>query len=246
MKKIHVWFTLIELLVGLLFIALWLLTIIWLMRASIAYTDKTRQETLAINLAREGMETVYTIRNTNRLRRSGKKDENRLCANPSVESDSTQTSCWAWMQSGTSYIMRTISAEQQYIALNPISGQQLNNADGEDNSFALRYYKPAAQNVIGWYHSQWFTGSNNEGKFFREIRGLWLYQKDSNIVWWNPITCTQWTNTYTAVTINGTPVSNQPCSDSRPKEFRFCSKVEYQKQMKWKVELCGVLTNYEE
>lgn len=61
------------------------------MRVSVENTDKTRQDSLAINLAREGMEGVYTIRDTNWLRRSGKRDANRLCANPSLTS--TNNNC---------------------------------------------------------------------------------------------------------------------------------------------------------
>jgi hypothetical protein len=60
------------------------MSIVNTIRTVLENTEKTRQDSLAINLAREGMEGVYTIRNTNWLRWSGKKDANRLCANPSL------------------------------------------------------------------------------------------------------------------------------------------------------------------
>jgi hypothetical protein len=82
---------------------------------------------------------------------------------------------------------------------------------------------------------QWWSGSQTtaEWSFYREIRGLWLYQKNTNVPWGNAIICN-----------NGT--QNQSCANGEAKEFRFCSKVEYQKKSLWKVELCGVLTNYKE
>ena len=68
-----------------------------MMRTSLESTDKAKQDSLAINLAREGIEGVYSIRNTNWLRWSGKRDTNRLCADPSLTN--TNDNCGAWIQS---------------------------------------------------------------------------------------------------------------------------------------------------
>lgn len=54
--------------VSLIVISIGIISIISMMRVSVENTDKTRQDSLAINLAREGMEGVYTIRDTNWLR----------------------------------------------------------------------------------------------------------------------------------------------------------------------------------
>jgi hypothetical protein len=68
-----------------------------MMNAAQSTTDRTRQETLAINFAREGVEAVTTIRNTNRLRWSGKRDMNWLCVDPSLGIEDTVTNCGTWM-----------------------------------------------------------------------------------------------------------------------------------------------------
>ena len=50
-----------------------------MLRVAVNFTNKSRQETIAINLAREGMEAVYHRRNTNRLKWSGERDKYWLC-----------------------------------------------------------------------------------------------------------------------------------------------------------------------
>ena len=62
-----------------------LLSIILTMRRGFAYVQQSRQRVIALNLAREGIEAVYQIRNTNRQRRSSKKDQCRLKTNPMVD-----------------------------------------------------------------------------------------------------------------------------------------------------------------
>ena len=45
------------------------------------HINTIRQETIAINLAREAMEGMYNRRNTNRLRHPAEKDKYWLCTN---------------------------------------------------------------------------------------------------------------------------------------------------------------------
>jgi hypothetical protein len=124
-----------------------------MMRVAIEYTDKARQDSVAINLAREGMEEVYTIRNTNRLRRSGKKDANRLCANPSL---SATINCGAWIQSGTSYTIRYTGANGSIYPYLSGVANKLDLTDGvSDNAFTL-VYGTGTLNIFGrpmWYNS---------------------------------------------------------------------------------------------
>ena len=216
------WFTLIELLIACSIIAIGLLTIIGLMQTSISYTDRTRQETIAINMAREWMETVYTIRNTNRLRWSGKRDANRA------------SSCGAWIQSGISYTIRLTWSDSSLYPYLSGTAYTLDLKDNIPDDIFLLYYGTWNHQHIPMRY-QWWSGSQTtaEWSFYREIRGLWLYQKNTNVSWGNAIICND-------------GIQNQSCANGEAKEFRFCSKVEYQKKFQWKVELCGVLTNYRE
>ncbi len=240
----HKWFTLIEILVTIMILSIALVAIIGLMRASVGYVERTRQETIAINLAREGMEAVYTLRDTNRLRRWGSKDTNRLCKDPWLDRPTTDTDCGAWMQSGQSYILLwwTTSSGEAYPYLSTVTGK-LDLSDGQsDDSFSMQYGTGNNGLANNRYQSSWTT---DEWYMYREIRGYGLYQKDSPMTGWWSIDCPSGTDTYTADTsFSGT--STRDCGDATPKEFRFCSRVEYTWSPRGKVELCGMVTNYRE
>ena len=229
MKKSYHWFTIIELLGAIIMISVALLSILWLLRVAITYTNKTRQETIAINLAREGIEWVYNRRNTNWLKRSWEKDKYRLCANSGC-ADWFQGS---WMIHKLSYITTPYGKVSSYQPMWQIT----NDSILWNTSLLL-----STNDFI------WWTSPDAAGRFYRAIIGLWLYQKDTNSLWWNIITtCPNGENgnIYNWIDINWNSFAWQ-CNDSHPKEYRFCSRVEYEKDLKWSVELCGSITNYQE
>lgn len=84
MKK-QAGFTLIELLIVIFVISMGLLVIIQGMSESHRYISETAQRTIALNLAKEGIEAVYNIRNSNWRRRSDQKNACRLKADPSMD-----------------------------------------------------------------------------------------------------------------------------------------------------------------
>ena len=53
------------------------------------YISETAQRTIALNLAKEGIEAMYNIRNTNWRRRSDSRDKCWLKANPMVDEGNT-------------------------------------------------------------------------------------------------------------------------------------------------------------
>lgn len=234
MKKVYWGFTIIELLWAIIIISIALLSVLWLLRVAISYTNKTRQETIAINLAREGIESIYTRRNSNWLERAWEKDKNWLCndSNP----------CTSRLQWDNYRLQRLAfhtsnSNRTPYYILDgnftSISDSLLNLPNKDD--FLLQTWD-----------FLWWISPDPAGKFYRAIIWLWLYQKNTNIVGWNNISnCTQGDDTYNWIDMNWNPFS-WICGDSHPKEFRFCSRVEYEKDLRWKVELCGSITNYQE
>lgn len=233
MRLSYRWFTIVELLWAIVIISIALLSILSLLRVAISYTNKTRQETIAINLAREWIEWMYTRRNTNWLKRSGKKDKYRLCIN---------TGCSERFQKDTIYKL--------------VSTNSIWNIWKEINFEKVATYQPYWSSspintnnaLLLWsWDFLWGISPDAAGKFYRGIVWLWLYQKDSNLAWWFPITtCPTWTDHYDPTNINWWSEISSECGDSRPKEFRFCSKVEYKKELEWKVELCWWITNYQE
>ncbi len=83
-------------------------------------------------------------------------------------------------------------------------------------------------NFIGVRPTGWY--------YFRAIIPQGLYQKNTNTEWGDSILCHDGDD------------DGGNCWDDSPKEFLFCTRVEYQGQGAWNgnVELCGSLTNYQE
>ena len=68
-------FTLVEILIVIFVISMGLILIIRGMSETHRYISETAQKTIALNLAKEGIEAVYNLRNSNWRKRSDKKDE---------------------------------------------------------------------------------------------------------------------------------------------------------------------------
>lgn len=233
MKKSYYWFTIIELLAAIIIISLALLSTLWLLNIAVTYTNKTRQETIAINLAREGIEWVYNRRNTNWLRQSWEKDKNRLNIDNQTWGSANRFQ-WSWALYRLSYITTPYGKITTYQPMWTISNDSI-------------LWNPSLLLSTGDFI--WGTSPDAAGRFYRAIIGLGLYQKDTNVPWWNFITCVKWENwnSYAGIDITWSPFSVPwECNDSHPKEYRFCSRVEYEQNLKWKVELCGSITNYQE
>ena len=78
-------FTMIEIIVVLLVLSTALITIISGISTTIRYVSEMRQRTIALNLAKEGIEAVYNIRNTNWRRWSANRDACWLKINPMAD-----------------------------------------------------------------------------------------------------------------------------------------------------------------
>lgn len=79
----------IEILLILVVISTALITIIASVSRTVRYVSEMRQRTIAMNLAKEGIESVYNIRNTNRRKRSANKDQCWLKNNPRKDEGNT-------------------------------------------------------------------------------------------------------------------------------------------------------------
>lgn len=229
MKKKKTGFTLLEVMVIVVLIGLWLITVIEALKNSNTYLQKTRQKIIAINLAREGVEQMINIRNTNRQKRAGEKEITRLKRNPSIDESPTGLSNDSWFGSGNYIILTTTLNDQQYFY-----GSGINQAfiigSGTSSSGNLQYALCESGGV--WKACPWQIPQSKEWYFFRRIEGKWVFKKESSTTGGEPLLCpTGWAST--------------DCSTPSAKEFRFCSIVEYIGNGVGKVELCSVLTNFE-
>jgi len=220
-------FTIREILVVIVVISVGLLSVVVVLTNGMNYVQKTRQKVVALNLAREGIEAIYHIRDTNWMRWAWVKDSCWLKTNPLV--DEWTANCALDDQrfsSGTYVLQRLTTWEQEYFALNgPWTWLHIWDIyTGDDALFALCQQSGYRNACMGQ------LPITSEGTYFREIEWLWLYLKDELITWWLAVFCT-WSQ-------------QSNCWNNRAKEFRFCSKVSYIGDGTGEVKLCGVLTNF--
>jgi len=220
-------FTIREILIVIIVISVGLLSVVVVLTNGMTYVQKTRQKVMALNLAREGMEAIYQIRDTNWTRRAWVKDACWLKINPLVDEWNPSCTDDARFTSGTYALQRLHAWWQEYFAL---TGPFLSWVDFSDGLTSGDYNFSLCQQSGYRDSCMWTWSTTSEGKYFRQIDWLGLYLKDVAVTWWTALACTSWS---TAV-----------CANTRAKEFRFCSKVTYIGESTGEVKLCGVITNF--
>ncbi len=220
-------FTIAEILIIIVVISVGLLSVLVVLNNGTKYIQKTRQKVIALNLAREWMEAVYQMRDTNRTRRAWVKDLCWLKINPLVDEGNERCPDDVWFSSWYYALQRLMTWEQQYFALSGPMFTWVNFANGVD---ADDYFFALCQQSGYWDACPWVQPTTSEWLYFREIQWIWLYAKDVATSWWEELLCTGW-------------LSPQ-CGNERAKEFRFCSKVSYIWETTGEVKLCGVITNF--
>lgn len=219
-------FTIREILIIIVIVSVGLLSVVVVLTNGMTYVQKTREKVIALNLAREWMEAVYQIRDTNRTRWAGVKDQCWLKLNPLVDEWGDNCGNDLWISSGSYVLQRLTTGGQEYFAL---TGPWESIYTDAILSTDITKYS-LCQKSGYWDSCMWENSSTSEWKYFREIQWLGLYLKDSLVPWWTGIVCTWWTS--------------PDCWTSSAKEFRFCSRVVYMGESTSEVKLCGVLTNF--
>lgn len=222
-------FTVIEMLLTIVILGVSLAAIIAALNNGMSFIQKTRERTIAINLAREGIEAMYQIRDSNRYRWAGKKEKCWLKQNPLID----EWSAWCeWdnrIWTGNYILLTNTTWWQQYFYLSwpYITGLDLSDEIGQsDKQFSLCKGSDGVRSGCIGQEPQ-----SNEWLYFRQIEWIGLFLKNTTETWWQLIWCA-----------NGW-VGN--CWDDEAKEYRFCSKVAYIGRWRWEVELCGLLTNFQ-
>jgi hypothetical protein len=141
-----------------------------------------------------------------------------------MENTDNRLSAW-------SYIIQTqISGWQQYFYWTwPFTAFDVTQWLSTNN---LQY--SLCQTSTGWQACPWNLPTSVEGKFFRSVRGIWLFTKFSSTDGWDTIVCTKSTDSF----------AGGICKDDSAKEYRFCVTVDYVWNIVGKVELCSILTNF--
>ena len=136
-------FTLIEVLVVVFVLSMGVLVIMQGINKTTTYISETAQKTIALNLAKEGLEAMYNIRNTNWRRRSDSRDKCWLKANPMVDegNDGCANDRWfGWFD--RHYIEKDEQHQNYYVVpnnwdtrTNPVGPRWSNGLDYEAEFF---------------------------------------------------------------------------------------------------------------
>lgn len=142
-KKTLGGFTLIEVLVVVFVLSMGVLVIMQGINKTTTYISETAQRTIALNLAKEGLEAMYNIRNTNWRRRSDSRDRCWLKANPMVDEGNPgcEDDRWfGWID--RHYIEKDVQHQNYYVVpinwdtrINPVGPRWSNGLDYEAEFF---------------------------------------------------------------------------------------------------------------
>ena len=226
-------FTLVEMMIVVMILSIWLIWVFTTLKNSYKFLQDIKEKTMAINFARWWMEWVFSIRDTNWQRWSGKKDQCWLKINPLVDSWNDWCENDDWFASG--YYILWITWEQQYFYLTKETNWftptwSINSDDWKyllckDSNWLINSCPNAT-----WRPSDYFDST----LFFRQVRGWYLLDKHSDQFL---KTCDKWTDTDSDTSID--------CWWDTFKEKNFCVDVFYFDWVKKKVTFCSVLTNFE-
>jgi len=233
------WFTLIEVMIVIVILSVWILWAYSVVDHSINFVNATKVKVLAINYAREGIEGVFNIRDTNWRRRSGAwlRDTCWLKIDPFSDDAAVWCEDDIWFGSWSYVLLEKTAVGQNYFSLSGTS----TSLDVRDDAMVDDTDKPylLCKDSDGYIKScpSGTPVSPKETKtqwlFFREIQGGYLIRKDDDGSAVDDLsTCANWED------------NSWDCWNSDFKEKNFCSIVEYQWFAKWRIKLCSVMTNF--
>lgn len=234
------WFTLVEtIIVSVLFatIMIWIITAI---NRAYVFVDNTRLAVRATNLAREWVEMMYNLRDTNWRRSSWDRDKYWLNLGTWNGSELTEGNNFAWWWVYTLKELKD-GHKNTYVTAESLSlGSLCTLEDFYDDGFwkdSCATARNKAELTFTWeyYYYDYENKAVKTGNaqdflgvswltFYRIVRVYGIYCKNST-----------------------SSVDTTSCSEpSDPKEMRFCVKVFYKSTWKHSTELCGIMTNFME
>ena len=273
MKKKN-WFTMVEIILILVIIATALITIIQGISKTTQYISEMRQRTIALNLAKEGIEAVYNIRDTNWRRRSANRDQCWLKANPMIDEggDGCENDLWLWQ--GRYALFRTSEWNSNYYMLEQCEGPGVSNSIRSNGieQIANRVKKPEAlKNRIQYltdllsYPEDPSDKTNPRNYLLHSINGERVDHQNFNklsdsekqkeevslgryrrFITWDWLYNKDYYDNNPTELLGCKGYKEKKCISSDAKEFRFCSTVIYSSPYQGIVNLCAIMTNFVE
>ena len=223
MKQRFSAFTLIEVIIALTLFSFVIIGVVLAVTHAYRYVENSKMQVMAVNLAREGVEMMYTIRDTNRRKSSGNKDTMRLRLDPFGGADTILTK-------GTGYYALNIqlTGQSQYPMLTKVGAatdalyQDISHyTDGIGEEFKVVF--------TGGYYSGGIPVLTAEelmsrsAEFYRVVYVDGVYNKSSG---------------------QSSDSRCSPCGDGVPQELRFCVKVFAVSTHVTQSEICSMMTNF--
>ena len=265
-------FTLVEMLIVIFVLSTGIILIIKGMSESHRYLSETAQRTVALNLAKEGIEAVYNLRNSNWRKWSDKKNECWL---------SVWEECWEYSEELTNSQMRILGLNDGDICTYDYNARtygpikvwtpqlftridweipewKWNDKDARFKELPLnRQPKYAEEYKLIYYRGKriplWSIDTHERGSYFNPPKGnpsCWAEYLDAtkNNLWEysRVITIQGLFDKTTGQKLTCTDTASSPCKSSSPKELRFCSTVFYTKPYQGVVNVCSIMTNFEQ
>lgn len=211
--------------------SLFSLMVIWTIVAinkAYIFLDNSRLSVRATNLAREWVEMVYNLRDTNRRKYSWEKDSNWL-------------KLWSWTTSMGAWVY-TIN--------------EATNSSGNSFIYLENVGVPDVETFysIDWFFSDAYSWQREKCKL--DFTGTYSYYSWWTLAtWWiiKDLVEVQGLEFYRVMRVfgvyckNSTSSNDTSCSNAQdPKEMRFCVRVFYESQWQHSIELCSIMTNFQE
>ena len=218
-------FTLAEVIIVCTLFSLMVIWIIVAISRAFIFLDNTRLSVRATNLAREWVEMMYNLRDTNWRKYSWERDKNWL-------------NSWSW----------TVSMDIWVYSIN-----EATNSSGDSHVYLSWLSVPSA-NIESFYSIDWFftdaySGQRENSKL--NFTGTYSYYSWWVLAtWWiiKDLVEVDGLEFYRIVRIYW--IDNKlwtSCTTTNcPKELRFCVKVFYESQWQHASELCSIMTNFTE
>lgn len=256
-------FTLIELIIAIWLFGVGLIAVFVVLTNGFKTMAQARWQVVAINLAREGVEMMLNVRDTNLRKWAGKKDQCWLNARSIFTVDDSLCENETWIGSGIGSIPTYASGGNSKVPVIIPFSSDLNISNGIDSLAAEWMYELMLNTGWSFTSAIYFSGSNwvncynvvsgqlssstsclprsysPAGRFYRIIKNIKLADKHPTTTGGRILTCANGASTDVS--------TGQPCWTSLAKELRFCSEVQYQvDKANRTVTMCSVMTNFKE
>ena len=235
----------LEILVISLLLGIWLASIFQAANHAKASNERIVQSIIANQIATEWVEVLYQFRNTNFLKHERQDlnlqdrwsnlgtrswNECRLALDYRTW-DTCEERLWVWYYyiDTTNWINTIIKCDED------CNNTWWDNISNENNMSAVNIIDDRyAICLTGWVRTpcpEWHeTGwdQSKYWKFYRTIRGVWLYDMANNDTWWKLLE----------------DIEPKAIAWIDAQEYRFCSMVARKWWQNWEIEICSTMTNF--